>query len=99
MCYLAPTNAASDPILSNICDKEIFPLIDLNLEAAGYTSFYYRRGNKERWAAGDPSPKIFRNYGGICNYISIVFESPGGQESEAIRVRSGLIAYKSILEY
>lgn len=98
MCYLAPTNAAADPALSKICDDEIFPLIDKNLEAAGYKSFYYRSGNKERWKAGSPSPKIFRNYGGISNYISIVFESPRGQ-SRKDGIKSGLIAYKSILEF
>lgn len=99
MCYLAPTNAAADPSLSNICDEEIFPLIDKNMEAAGYKSFYYRKGNKERWEAGSPSPKIFRNYGGISNYISIVFESPRGQGREENGIKSGLVAYKSILEY
>ena len=98
MCYLAPTNAASDPALSKICDDEIFPLIDKNMEAFGYTSFYYRKGNKERWEAGSPSPKIFRNYGGISNYISIVFESPRGQGREN-GIKSGLVAYKTILEY
>lgn len=99
MLYLAPTNAAADPALSKICDEEIFPLIDKNLEAAGYKSFYYGKGNKERWKAGDPSPKIFRNYGGISNYISIVFESPRGQGKEENGIKSGLVAYKSILEY
>lgn len=98
MLYLAPTNAAADPELSKICDEEIFPLIDSNLEAAGYTSFYYSDGNEERWEAGSPSPNIFRNYGGISNYISIVFESPRGQSLED-GVRSGIISYKSILEY
>jgi peroxiredoxin len=99
MCYLAPTNAAADPLLSEICDEEIFPLIDKNLKAAGYKSFYYKSGNRERWIAGSPSPKIFRNYGGISNYISIVLESPRRQGSEEISIKSGLIAYKSILEY
>ncbi|MBN1545479.1 MAG: DUF2817 domain-containing protein, partial [Syntrophaceae bacterium] len=99
MCYLAPTNAAADPVLSELCDEEIFPLIDKNMEAAGYTSFYHKSGNMERWKAGSPSPKIFRNYGGISNYISIVFESPAGQGGEENRVKSGLVAYKSILEY
>lgn len=98
MLYLAPTNAAADPALSKICDEEIFPLIDNNLEAAGYTSFYYSSGNKERWKAGNPSPNIFRSYGGISNYISIVFESPRGQSVED-GVKSGIISYKSILEY
>ena len=99
ICYLAPTNAASDPALSLICDEGIFPLIDKNMDAAGYKSFYYRRGNKERWQAGSPSPKIFRSYGGISNYISIVFESPRRQGGEENGIKSGLVAYKSILEY
>jgi len=98
MLYLAPTNAAADSALSKICDEEIFPLIDKNLEVAGYKSFYYGGGNKERWKVGDPSPKIFRNYGGISNYISIVFESPRGQSLED-GIKSGIICYKSILEY
>jgi len=98
MLYLAPTNAAADPALSKICDEEIFPLIDKNLEAVGYNSFYYSSGDEERWEAGSPSPKIFRNYGGISNYISIVFESPRGQSLED-GIKSGIICYKSILEY
>jgi hypothetical protein len=98
MLYLAPTNAAADPALSKICDEAIFPLIDKNMEAAGYKSFYYKSGNKERWKAGSPSPKIFRSYGGISNYISIVFESPRGQSLED-GIKSGIICYKSILEY
>ncbi len=98
MLYLAPTNAAADPALSKICDEGIFPLIDKNLEAAGYRAFYYSSGNEERWKAGSPSPKIFRNYGGISNYISIVFESPRGQSMED-GIKSGVICYKSILEY
>jgi len=99
MCYLAPTNAAADPALSQFCDEEIFPLIDKNMAAAGYKSFYHRRGNKERWEAGSPSPNIFRSYGGISNYISIVFESPSGQGGIRNRIKSGLVAYRSILEY
>ncbi len=99
MCYLAPTNAASDPALSKICDEEIFPLIDRNMEAVGKKSFYYRSGNNERWLAGSPSPNIFRSYGGISNYISIVLECPSGQGGVENRIKSGLVAYKSILEY
>ncbi|MCP4613072.1 MAG: cyanophycinase [Planctomycetes bacterium] len=98
MLYLAPTNAAADPALANICDEEIFPLVGKNLEAGGYNSFYYSNGNEERWEAGSPSPNIFRNYGGISNYISIVFESPRGQSLED-GIKSGIISYKSILEY
>lgn len=98
MLYLAPTNAASDPALTKICDEGIFPLIDNNLEAAGYTSFYYGNGNEERWKVGSYSPNIFRPYGGICNYISIVFESPRGQSLKDGTL-SGIISYKSILEY
>jgi len=98
MLYLAPTNAAADPALAKICDEEIFPLIGKNLEAAGYKSFYYSKGNEERWEAGSPSPNIFRNYGGICNYISIVLESPRGQSLED-GIKSGIISYKTILEY
>jgi len=99
ICYLAPTNAAADPAISEFCDEGIFPLIDKNMESAGYKSFYHKSGNNERWLAGSPSPKIFRNYGGISNYISIVFESPSGQGREENRIKSGLVAYKSILEY
>ncbi len=98
MLYLAPTNAAADPALSKICDEEIFPFIDKNMEAVGYKSFYYGSGNEERWKVGSPSPKIFRNYGGISNYISIVFESPRGQSLKD-GIKSGIISYKSILEY
>lgn len=96
--YLAPSNAAADQTLTQICDKEIFPLIDKNMEAAGYKSFYYASGDKERWRVGSSSPRIFRNYGGMSNYVSIVFETGKGL-ANVPDIKSGVVAYKSILEY
>ena len=97
-CYLATSNAAADPELALICDKEIFPLVNKNMEAGGYKSFYYGRGREAGFTVGKYSPRIFRNYGGLSNYVSIVFETGGGQATEA-GIKSGVIAYKSILEY
>jgi dipeptidyl-peptidase 4 len=96
--YQCPSHAAPDQRISALCDEEIFPAIDRKLEAEGYLSWYYARGNETRWNVGGTEPRIGRNYGGFANTVGILFESPGGQEM-VDGVRSGVLAYEAVVEW
>jgi hypothetical protein len=98
VCYQSSSNAASDPALTEICDRGIFPAIDAALEREGYRSFFYMRGNRNRWTTGGHDARIARNYIGLINSIGILLESPSGQSRQAA-ILSGVITYKAILEY
>lgn len=47
--YQGPGNAAGDQRLTHLCDREIFPFIDMETQAAGFKSWYYSGGNRESW--------------------------------------------------
>lgn len=96
--YQAPSHAFADQSLTELADNEIFPRIDENMEAEGYRSFFWARGDEDAWYSGSSDPRIGRNYGGLANKVSILFESPSWQDMEP-GVKSGIIAYRTILEY
>jgi dipeptidyl-peptidase 4 len=97
--YQCPSLAGADQAITALCDREIFPLIDRELEADGYRSFFYDTGTSPtRWTTGGFDARIGRNYGGLINSVGILFESPGGQTLET-GVAAGVIAYRSVLRY
>jgi dipeptidyl-peptidase 4 len=96
--YQGPSNAAVDPRITALCDREIFPLIDKQMEEAGYKSFYYSGGNATRWSVGGAEPRIGRNYAGMANIVGILFESPGGQDLRT-GAESGVVAFKAVLRF
>ena len=96
--YQCPSHAEPDQRITLLCDQEIFPAINARLEAEGYKSFYYSRGNETRWNGGGSQARIGRNYGGFINSVGILFESPGSQELSD-GVASGVLAFKAVLEY
>ncbi len=96
--YQCPSHAAPDQRISRLCDDGIFPAIDRKLEAEGYLSWYYARGNATRWDVGGTEPRIGRNYGGFANMVGILFESPGGQPMQE-GVLSGKLAYEAVVEW
>jgi dipeptidyl-peptidase-4 len=98
VCYQGPSMASSDPALTAICDREIFPLINKRMEEAGYRSWYYSGGDRKEWRVGGYDARIGRNYGGLINSIAILFESPGGQPLE-MATKSGIVAYQSVAEF
>jgi len=107
ICYQAPSHASPDQRITLLADKEIFPFIEAKMQENGYKSWYYTRGNEEQWSTGGFDPRIGRNYGGFINTVGILFESPwslgrGGNtspENLETGVRSGLVAYKAVLQY
>jgi dipeptidyl-peptidase 4 len=97
--YQCPSLAAADQTITELCDLEIFPFVDRQLEASGYRSFYYDVGTSPtRWTTGGHDARIGRNYGGLANSVGILYESPGGQNLET-GVKSGIIAYRAVLQY
>jgi dipeptidyl-peptidase 4 len=96
--YQCPSHASADQRITELCDREIFPAIDRALSREGYKSWFYSGGTETRWNTGGFQARIGRNYGGFANAVGILFESPGWQQMEP-GVRSGVIAYRTVLEY
>jgi len=97
ICYQGPSNAAGDQRLTDLCDREVFPLIDMEMAAAGYRSWYYSGGNRESWRGIPSFPRGSVNYHGLINCIGILFESPGQSMEDG--VKSGLVASRSLVKY
>jgi hypothetical protein len=98
VCYQGPSMASGDPRLTEICDKEIFPLINKRMGESKYRSWYYSGGDQKAWRTGGYDARIGRNYSGLMNSIGILFESPGGQPGE-MATRSGMVAYQTVAEF
>jgi dipeptidyl-peptidase 4 len=98
LLYQASAIAGADPSLTEIADREIFPLIDRNYEAEGFEAFYWARGDRDRWYGGGSAPRMGRNYGGLANKVTILFELAEWHETP-VAVETGILAYRSILQY
>jgi hypothetical protein len=97
--YQCPSIAAADQRITELCDKEIFPFVDGQLEEKGFRSFYYDTGRSlTRWTTGGSDARIGRNYGGLANSVAILYESPGGQPL-ATGVAAGEVAYRAVLRF
>lgn len=105
ICYQAPSHAAPDQRITLLADQKIFPFIEEKMQEHGYKTWYYTGGDEERWRTGGFDPRIGRNYGGFINSVGILFESPwglgrnSGAEVLETGVKSGLVAYKAVLQY
>ena len=69
LCYQAHSSATPSTAITTLCDKSLFPYINARMKDHGYRSFYYSRGNKDRWSVGGFDPRISRNYSGFINTI------------------------------
>lgn len=90
--------AGADPTLTELADREIFPLIQRNFRAAGLEAFYWARGDRERWYGGGAAPRMGRNYGGLANKVTLLFELAEWHETPRA-VEVGALAWGSVLEY
>jgi len=97
--YQCTTHPGADPELTEWCDFGIFPAIDERVEAAGYKSWYYSRGNENEWNGGGSEVRIGRNYNGLVNTVGILFESPGWQDDQAAAADAGKLAYLDVMEH
>ena len=98
LSYLCSTNAGVSKALSGFCNKKLLPFITEKLKQKEYKSFYYQRGNKSFWSIGGHKTRIGRNYGGLINIISVLFESPNWQNKE-LGFKSGLVGLRAVLEF
>jgi len=74
LLYQGPGLAGADPALAALADDRVFPHLNRVLDRAGYRGFYWSRGDTERWYVGGSAPRMGRNYGGLANKVSILFE-------------------------
>lgn len=95
--YQCPTHFDAAAEISLLCDNEIFPAIDAELESENMRSWYYVRGDEEAWTVGGSQVRIGRNYGGITNSVAILFEAP--QQELGIGARAGYLGYFAVLEW
>jgi len=93
-----PALAAADPTITELADHSVFPFLDARLEGEGYRAFYWARGDEERWYGGGSAPRMGRNYGGLANILSILFEHAAWHDRNT-SLQSGILAYTAILEY
>lgn len=98
LLYQGPALAGADPSLTELADREIFPRISEAFEAEGLEAFYWARGDEDRWRGGGSAPRMGRNYGGLANVLSILFEHGEWQDKEDA-VASGILAYTTLLRY
>ena len=98
ICYQAHNCASADQRITELCDHEIFPLVNKRMEENGYRSFYYSGGNEERWNGAPSYPRVGHNYASYINGIGILAESPGGQPIEE-GAKSGLTMYMGVMEF
>ena len=98
VCHQGPSMASSDPGLTELCDREIFPLMARRMGESDFRTWYYSGGDAKAWRVGGFDARIGRNYAGLINSIGILFESPGGQPGD-MAVKSGYVAYLSIADY
>ncbi|MCP4712433.1 MAG: DUF2817 domain-containing protein [Planctomycetes bacterium] len=95
--YQGPCSAAADQTLTDICDQEIFPFIDTEVQAAGFKSWYYSGGNRESWRGIPMFARGSINWGGLVNSIGVLFESPGQDRKDG--ALSSLAASRALVKY
>ncbi|MCC5913780.1 MAG: hypothetical protein JJU46_05350 [Balneolaceae bacterium] len=98
LTYQGPGLAGADQAITALADREIFPYINKMYEEEGYRAFYWAHGNENEWYGGGANPRMGRNYGGLANTLSILFEHGDWHDDETAHY-SGILAYKALLHY
>lgn len=98
LTYQGPALAGADPAITALADRDIFPYINKMYEEEGYRAFYWAHGNENEWYGGGANPRMGRNYGGLANTLSILFEHGDWHDGETAHY-SGILAYKALLHY
>jgi hypothetical protein len=98
LLYQGPGLAGADPALAALADDHVFPHLNRGLEQAGYRGFYWSRGDADRWYVGGSAPRMGRNYGGLANKLSILFEVAAWPEF-AGGVEVALVGLRGILTF
>jgi dipeptidyl-peptidase 4 len=98
LLYQGPALAGADPRLTELADREIFPRLNQAFREVGREAFYWARGDEERWYGGGAAPRMARNYGGLANKLSILFEFAEWHDPDEA-VALGVRAFRTVLEY
>jgi dipeptidyl-peptidase 4 len=98
LLYQGPALAGADPRLTQLADQEIFPRLNRAFEEVGREAFYWARGDRDRWYGGGAAPRMGRNYGGLANKVTILFEFAEWHEKDEA-VELGVRAFRTVLEY
>jgi len=98
LLYQASAVAGADQSITNLADESVFPYLNERMEDAGFRSFYWAHGDEESYYGGGHAPRMGRNYGGLANKMSILFELAAWHDAET-GLESGTVAYTAILEF
>ncbi len=98
LLYQASATAAADQSITRLADESVFPFLNDQMEDAGYRSFYWAWGDEEAYYGGGAAPRMGRNYGGLANKMSILFEHADWHDLET-GVESGIVAFTSIVKF
>ncbi|TVR29034.1 MAG: hypothetical protein EA390_10560 [Balneolaceae bacterium] len=98
LLYQSSALAGADQSIVRLADEGVFPYLNSRMEDAGYRSFYWAHGDEEAYYGGGHAPRMGRNYGGLANKMSILFELAAWHDAETA-VSSGKVGYTAILEY
>ncbi len=98
LLYQASATASADQSITRLADEGVFPFLNERMEENGYRSFYWAHGDEEAYYGGGHAPRMGRNYGGLANKLSILFEHADWHDFQT-GVESGIVAFTAILEY
>lgn len=98
LLHQASAIAAADQSITRLADERVFPYLNERMEEEGYRTFYWARGDEEAYYGGGHSPRMGRNYGGLANKLSILFEHADWHDFQT-GIESGIVAFTGILEY
>lgn len=98
LLYQASAVAGADQSITRLADESVFPFLNERMEDEGFRSFYWAQGDEEAYYGGGHAPRMGRNYGGLANKMSILFELAAWHDAET-GLKSGTVGYTAILEF
>ncbi len=98
LLYQASALAGADQSITRLADEAVFPYLTQRMEGEGYRAFYWAHGDEEAYYGGGHAPRMGRNYGGLANKLSILFELAAWHDAETA-LKSGMLGYTAILEF
>lgn len=98
LLYQATATSAADLSITRLADEKVFPYLNQKMAQKEYKIFYWARGDEERYYGGGNAPRMGRNYGGLANILTILFEHADWHDAETALL-SGKTALKTIIEY